>query len=229
MTSAARLDLNTRLDEVRVLAAQDPSRRSSDPFGRPLSSALNRACLILLSAHLEGFLEDLAVEALDALVAANTPVHRLPLMLRAAHAEEHLARLDPIKDRNARAPRIQTLFENEMALWVGGNTLSPEMVRAKTVCGSMDNPGSTQVRHFLEMLGVDIRAHLQERGRTSTLSLVDTLVGRRNAIAHGDSSATVTGKDTDDYLAAVGELADEIDDAVSGSVLACSGGNTRPW
>lgn len=58
MTSLALGDLGGRLNEVRRLRRINPKRldHSSDV---ETENALNRACIVLLCAHLEGFLEDL--------------------------------------------------------------------------------------------------------------------------------------------------------------------------
>lgn len=84
MTSAALSDLGARLDEVRILAAQDPSRINPSAVS-PLSGPVNRASLVLLTAHLEGFLEDLVTECLDNMVTNSPEVENLPLLLRAIH------------------------------------------------------------------------------------------------------------------------------------------------
>ncbi|NTV40024.1 MAG: hypothetical protein HGA51_08755 [Demequinaceae bacterium] len=229
MTSASLADLEGRLDEVRCLTALDPKRGESLTEHPRLSAAVNRASLVLLSAHLEGYLEDIAVEAIDALVEGGAALSRLPLLFRAIHAEEHLRPLEQIKDRNARAPRIRDLFALESSLWVTGNTLTATMVRAKTVCKAMDNPGSNEVRQFLEIFGVDIRQHLRDTGNAATLGRIDGLVGKRNAIAHGEPDASATFGDVDSYVRAVGDLATEIDAAVAAAVRDVCESTVLPW
>jgi len=190
---------------------------------------VNRACLVLLSAHLEGFLEDLVVEALDALVQNGARVERLPLLLRAIHAEEHLRAIEPMKDRNARAPRIGKLFSAESPMWVTGTIVQRQMVRQKTVCSEMENPGSREIRQFLALVGVDIAHFLESRGAMFALSRIDGLVGRRNAIAHGEASTSATFKDVDGYLSNVEELSQHIDAAVADTVKGICLAMTLPW
>ena len=84
----------------------------------------------------------LVVEAIDALVDGTAKVEQLPLVFRALHAEEHLRVIEPIKDRKARAPRIEQMFKGESELWLAGKPLQATIVRAKIlVCGEMTNPG----------------------------------------------------------------------------------------
>lgn len=229
MTSTAHTDLATRLDEVRVMGSIDPSRSKRRKPNSVLTSAVNRACIVLLSAHLEGYLEDVMVEALDALVSSKTDVQNLPLMLRAAHAEEHLRQLEPVKDRNTRASRIDAMFQSDSSLWRGGIPLDATMLRHKAVCGQMDNPGSTQIRQFLGVLNVDIHAYLKSVGKVYLLSQVNGLVARRNAIAHGEVSIGATFGDVDGYMSVVEELAIEIDGQVGEAVRLICSSATLPW
>lgn len=67
MSSQSFQDLSTRLAEVISLSQADPARTSDFTQAR-LSGAINRAGIVLLSAHLEGYLEDVIVEAMDSLV-----------------------------------------------------------------------------------------------------------------------------------------------------------------
>jgi hypothetical protein len=185
--------------------------------------------LVLLAAHLEGYLEDLVTEAIDALVAQATPAEQLPLILRSIHVEEHLRQIEPVKDRNARAQKIERMFATESALWSSGTPITAKMVRAKAVCLEMSNPGSREVRQFLEIIGVDIDAYLSAQGQKDLLGRVNGLVGRRNAVAHGEATASATAGDVDDYLVLVEDLGREVDDAVAISVQDICGSPTLPW
>lgn len=228
MSSGSYADLGTRLNEVRVLSGLDPTRLGNTTAAA-VSNAVNRGALVLLSAHLEGYLEDVVVEAIDALVDNGALVDQLPLVLRALHAEEHLRALEPMKDRNARAPRIESMFVSEANLWVAGTTLQQTMVRPKMVCAEMDNPGSTEIRQFLELLGVDIRTFLGARGVLDHLGRINGLVGKRNGVAHGEVTASATFTDVDDYLKLVDDLCSNIDAAVAEGVKEICGMPALPW
>jgi hypothetical protein len=232
MTSAARTDLKNGLDEVRLLTAQDPGRAESPQSAvssASLSNALSRACIVLLSAHLEGYLEDIVTEAMDALASHGALVERLPLLLRTVHAEEHIFDLEPMNDRNSRAPRIQRMFQIEGPLWTTGNVLTRTMLRPNTVCGKMSNPGSREVKQFLDFIGVDIEKYADTRGATGVLSQINGLVGIRNAIAHGEATSNTTFMDIDNYLDIVEFLANYVDSAAAESVQTICQLTARPW
>jgi hypothetical protein len=227
MTSIALGELGGRLNEVRRLRRLDPFRSGSSGDSGT-SNAVNRACIVLLCAHVEGFLEDLVVEAIDTLVG-NAKVERLPLVFRALHAEEHLRRIELIRDRNVRAPRIEQMFNNESHLWSYGRILEAAMVRPKAVCAEMANPSSREVRQFLELLGVDIERHLADNGRKDLLDRLNGLVARRNSIAHGEVTASATAVDVDEYLTVVEEFGRQADEAVGVALMQMCGRTAVPW
>jgi hypothetical protein len=185
---------------------------------------------VLLSAHLEGFLEDLLLEALDLVVARGTQVERLPLILRALHAETHLAELSPMNDRNSRAPRIQRMFLQESALWSAGQVVQSTMIRQATVRAEMGNPGSKEIRQFLELVGVNIREYLNNAGGAAhLLGRVDGLIGLRNQVAHGEINVSATFQDVDAYLGIVYELCRHADGAVATSIQGMCALAALPW
>ena len=227
MTSLAHGDLAGRLNEVKILSRLDPLRLGPNRQGAA-GNAVNRACIVLLCAHLEGFLEDITVEAIDVMVG-RAEVERVPLLFRSIHVEEHLRTLEPMKDLKARAPRIKKMFETEADLWLPGKVLQATMVRPKMICGEMSNPGSREMRQFLELLDVDIDEYLSNVGQSDLLNKANGLVARRNAIAHGEVNALATAADVDQYLDIVEQLARCIDDAVGLSVKEMCSLTSMPW
>ncbi len=235
MTSEALAALKDRLAEVRLLVRGDPLRPGHVESDRqshevvPLSNALNRAAVVLACAHLEGFLEDLLIEAIDFIVSAAPPVERLPIILRALHAEAHLGPLELTRDRNARAVKIRVMFEAENEIWQPGKPVTQGMLRAATVASQMSNPGSKEVRRFLELIGVNIESYLESRGTPSLLKRIDSLVMKRNSVAHGERTAVATHADIDGYLETLRELAIALTRAVAESVRDVCGQTHLPW
>jgi hypothetical protein len=227
MTSLALGDLGGRLNEVRLLSRLDPLRLGSARQD-DLSNAVSKAGIVLLCAHLEGFLEDVAAEAID-LMVGRAKIDDVPLLLRSLHVEEHLKALEPMKDPKARAPKIERMFQSEADLWLPGKVLQATMVRPKMVCSEMSNPGSREIRQFLELLDVDIEDYLLSIGESGLLNRVNGLVARRNSIAHGEVSATVTNADVEQYLELVEQLSRCIDDAVGLSIKGMCGLSSLPW
>ena len=229
MTSQAFRVMEDRLEEVRILSRSDPIKRDVQSSELTLSRAVNRACVLLLSAHLEGYVEDVTVEALDCLLSLTACVDNLPLLLRSVHAEDHLLALEQVRDRNVRASQIRDLIASEMDLWSKGNRLRVGMLRSRAVCKQMNNPGSREIRKFLELLGIDIRGWLVQTQEQDLLGRTDSLVARRNAIAHGEVSASVTHLDVESFLQTIEALAQAIDAAMADAVMHICQSTSRPW
>lgn len=229
MSSQAFIELGARLDEARLLTNQDPAR-AGDTSKPKLTNAINRGALVLTCSHLEGYLEDVAVEALDFLVFEKTPVEQLPLLLRALHTDKHLRDLEPMRDRNARAGKIERLFRDEGPLWQQGMKLKARMLQSEVVTEQMSNPGSKEIEQFLELIGVPhLFGTLESQGLTHLKQHTNELVGKRNAIAHGEVSATATSADVDRYIRTVEDLAKEIDSLVALAVQRICQRSSTPW
>jgi RiboL-PSP-HEPN len=228
MSSLSVGQLGVRLNEVKRLKRVNPLRhdQSTDVA---TGNALNRASIVLLCAHLEGFLEDLVTEAIDVLVDHGARIENLPLVFRALHAEQYLREIELIKDRNARAPKIEVMFKSESPLWSNGQVLLRPMVRSNAVCAELGNPGSREVRQFLELVGVNIEQFLRDAGQSDLLGKINGLVTRRNQIAHGEVSASATTGDVDQYLQAVEDLGRLVDDAVGAAIMEICALTSVPW
>jgi len=93
----------------------------------------------------------------------------------------------------------------------------------------MSNPGSREVKQFLDFIGVDIEKYADTRGATGVLSQINGLVGIRNAIAHGEATSNTTFMDIDNYLDIVEFLANYVDSAAAESVQTICQLTARPW
>ena len=79
------------------------------------------------------------------------------------------------------------------------------------------------------ILGVDIFNHLDSLGKQHLLGQIDGLVGRRNAIAHGEVLVTCAYTDVDHSLVVVQDFAREADAGAARSVQSTCALHTLPW
>ena len=114
-------------------------------------------------------------------------------------------------------------------MWVPGAALTATMVRPKVVCREMGNPGSTEVKQFLALLGIDMAAFMDQVGAVADLDSVNGLVARRNQIAHGDVGSTASYADVDGYLQNVESLAAHADQAVARAIQSICHLSALPW
>jgi hypothetical protein len=197
---------------------------------RDLVNAVNRAVVVLLTAHVEGFVEDLAAEAIDHLHREGPPIQNVPQLLRALHCDVDVLEIARLSDRKARAGRLGKLFADRMALWQVGGTLQPGMLSTELLRSQMSNPGSREVARFAELLGVaDLWESVEDPEHVSIRGVLNEMVGKRNAIAHGDTAAKSTSTDVDRYVTAIEYFARELDRLVAQAVARVCEASALPW
>lgn len=226
MPSAALLSLMTvRLAEVRELVGlRPPDQHLAAAAPR---SAVNRAAVVLLCAHLEGFLEDLVGELIDQLNSSAPGIENVPLRLRAAHVTGEIDAIAAMTDAASRAERIGRLFRDHSDLWLAETLIS--QLRVEKVTAGMSNPGAPEISRLF--LSVGLEDALDEVALTDgsdPAKRVNEFVGVRNSIAHGEGTK-VTDDQVDRYLDAVECLGRGLDSAVARHVQSITGSATLPW
>jgi len=226
MPSGALVSLLTvRLAEVRELVELRPSDLSSPAAAR--RTAVNRAAVVLLCAHLEGFLEDLVGELVDLLNSSAPRLENIPLRLRAAHVTDEIDAIADMADPARRAERIERLFRDHGDLWLADTLISQLRVEAITV--GMSNPGASEINRLF--LSIGLENALDEVTLTdgsNPVKRVNEFVGVRNSIAHGEDTK-VTDDQVERYLNAVECLARDLDSAVAKHVQSITESPTLPW
>jgi len=231
VAASAVTDLEARLSEVRSLAQLDPAR-AGFALSRAqitVSNAINRSCVVLLSAHLEGFLESVVVDAVDAWVSHQTKIGRLPLHLRAAHVDGEVKQMASVTDPEKRLDRLERLFRDHAHWWLDNQPLANNQVDLAIVLGKMSNPNARAIRAFLLLIGVQIDDYLSDSGASGLMARATALVDLRNQIAHGGQDATTTFVDLDAYLMDIETLCAEISRAAAIAVQQTCELATLPW
>jgi hypothetical protein len=230
MPSAAMRRLETeRLPEVRALTQLDPTR-TKGARGDPLRvNAVNRGAAVLLSAHLQGFLEDLVVEMIDTLNSSGRMKSEMPPTLMAVHLERHLADLTKPTELIDRLTRVERLFDQHGFYW-DDCAIEAGMLDAGAVTRLIGNPWPGVMKRVMRIFGGedpfndpslsdprDVERRLKE------------LVGKRNDIAHGSGEPPVTYEQIDRYIDASKTVARVLDDQGARLLQQACGLSTRPW
>jgi hypothetical protein len=226
MPSAALLSLLTvRLAEVRELVNLRPT--DQPPAAAGSRGAVNRAAVVLLCAHLEGFLEDLVGELIDQLNASAPRVADVPLRLRAAHVTGEIDAIAAMTDAASRAERIERLFRDHGDLWLADTLIF--QLRVEKITADMSNPGASDVNRLFLSVGIENaldEVTLSDGG--DPVKRVTEFVGVRNSIAHGEDTK-VTDDQVERYVDAVECLGRDLDSAVARHVQSITGSPTLPW
>lgn len=226
MPSAALLSLLTvRLAEVRELVNLRPADQHLATAGP--RGAVNRAAVVLLCAHLEGFLEELVGELVDQLNSSAPWIENIPLRMRAAHVTGEIDAIAEMTDAANRAERIERLFRDHGDLWLAETLIS--QLRVEKITSGMSNPGASEISRLFVSIGLE---HALDEvvltDGSDPAKRVNEFVGVRNSIAHGEDTK-VTDDQVERYLDAVECLGRDLDSAVARHVQSITGSPTLPW
>jgi hypothetical protein len=217
-----------RLHEVRALLGLRPRRQL---FRRQLAQpadAVNRAGVVVLTAHLEGYVEDLIVDVIDELDREAPATSDLPTVLLAEQVSGEFLAIAEIVDRAKRASRIEQLFRTRSALWLDPQ-LAQGRLSADTITGGLSNPGAKEIARVLGLLGMaDVFANIQLPDGADPAKRINELIGIRNSIAHG-GGATVSDQQVDEYVRSVEAVGDGLERAAAAHVHAICRTTSLPW
>jgi RiboL-PSP-HEPN len=218
----------SRLAEVRALLRLRPERVPGDRASVAAADAVNRASVVVLVAHVEGFIEDLIDDAID-LINSNTPATAdVPLELLAMQVAPELNMIAQMQDVSKRASRTRDLFIAHAPLWLDAN-LAPGRLSAETIAANLDNPGAKQVARVLGFLGMsDVFANVQLPDAADPAKRLNEMVGVRNSIAHG-GSPSVGDDQALAYVDSVEAIGDGLEHEVARHVQVLCRLQALPW
>lgn len=176
---------------------------------------------ILLYGVLERFVEDLAIEYMDALTKRHQRYSNLPDKLRKAHFDQTVANLSRTRDSryngNVDASQLAASLSSCLSDSVPYNFLPEPLIhhsanfRVAVVdefLGRIDIPSASRRALETHVFAANI-ASLNESQRIlpsrfeTAWSLVNDLVERRNQVAHGDTSNALAPSGLEPYCAEV--------------------------
>lgn len=202
MPSNAYNNLDKRLQDLTQIYQAHTARAGSTAGRKYGVEALNRAGVVLLSAHLEGFIEDLVKESIVVINANSVPMGKLPDRLRAVQTEKDLIepiREDDYKKANARICKAAPTIAK---FWTDTELSSTTNLSAQPIIKVMNNPGTTLINRMFWYFKIDEVMELISWKRANNKAVKDTineLVGKRNKIAHGTVEIKVTKPEVEKY------------------------------
>lgn len=221
---------NNKREIVEILrAAPSDEDQLSSSAKRQLANALYRGSVVLLSSHLERYVESLLVEAIDAINAANLAVSAIPdgLILESIRRPLHDAH--EAKRLSTKTGFLKTIADNYGWSW---DNVSPCRLNSEAFVETFDNPLPERItkvfRHF------DIGNVVGQAVGLSTIpqraiveAKVRELVEKRNSVAHAGMTSDITRQDVIIYLVCTYRLARGIDVVVGSRIQGIIG--TWPW
>lgn len=219
--TAAYSEFVGRCDEVLILvkrASQLERSKMAFSYGAEID-ALCRGAIVLLSSHVEAYVKELGECALDAIFNRGVCRSKLSPRLFFYASKGWLDRLQDVNEPEKVSAEVFGFLSGDAELWVRSGPL-PKPIDAEEFSRGFANPKFEKVRKFLGRFGYDgLRHHINRSlGRDAILAVsnLDQIVDTRNAIAHGEASATKTPGEVKLLVASARQLCRTVDDGFSG-------------
>lgn len=229
--SQAYVEFRKNQHEVVELLRASPNDVSqlASPVKRQLANALHRGSVVLLSSHLERYIESLVVESIDAINLARLPATRLPECLLMKSIERKLYTAHMATKRAKKASLLKELAGDYTWFWDG---VTPCKLSSAALVDDFNNPLPARIdRMFLvfdinDVVGKAVGLS-KDPGRAIIEAKVRELVEKRNSVAHTGMTFDVTRQDVIIYFRCTYRLVQGIDIVVGKSIQSLTG--TWPW
>lgn len=211
MPSIAFLAVTAGLQEIDALQRANPSPTGAAPEDPATTRAIGRASIVLLSSHFERYHYGVTEEVVAAINVSALPSERLPEEIRLRHSEaaiDELAAMEWIR----RGPALRELVAKDGPLWSSGTAVST--LDYARLLRWMSAPKPRELLRLYRMFGIhDVFSSVTRTAHTrSALWLsIESLVDKRNNIAHGDATESATQADVRRYVSAVGVFCQRVD------------------
>jgi hypothetical protein len=229
MPSASLASLQDGLEEVRDLQRANPTPTGLAPRQPEITQAIGRASVVILSSHLEGYIDGVNLEVTAVVNHGGVDSTRLPQILRLVHSKPAVEALAATAwEGNPRALKLAEFLASEGWLWaasLGGR------LEADRLLIWMKSPMPDDLVRYYRHWGIEdiFQAITRAPHVRSDLRLrIKELVEKRNAIAHGDQSTAATQNDVVAYIKAVATFAERADRVLAQQVSRICG-TGRPW
>jgi len=225
--------MSASLDNYRLGAAEIghllrvlPKRRRGISADPDVDKAIVRACIVLLTSHLEAYLKSINEEAIGYVNELGLTGDQVPLALRLKHSAEVIDSLAAMQWGN-REDALKQFVNSDACLWSNGAA----QFEAKRLTSGFKTPNPKWIKVYFERWGMpDVFSKItRSRAKRSHLWFsIQSLADKRNNIAHGDASETATPSDVRRYRDAVTIVVDRLDRMFS-SLIGMEFGCPRPW
>ena len=208
MPSEAYRELIEALEEVDDL--ESVGRRSQRRLTTGQARAVGRSGVVLLSSHWERFLRAMHAEAVDFLNGHAVDLSKLPLTVWTTDLNYRINSLADMQPSN-RSEQLCAFFEEYSWRWGFGPR---GVIDAEVSLQWMKAPDPKRVTRLFKMWGVPQifkRITRAENTRKDLYLNIQTLVEKRNNIAHGDASVEASRSDVRRYARAVKLFAERSD------------------
>lgn len=167
------------------------------------NNALVRSATVLLSSHIQGYIEDIAEVTLERLIYDEVSANLIPDSLRFFATRSAIEAIRETKDPDTTIKRIRNVNQYHEKIIKLDGFVDPSFLDSEYKNG-FSNPTIEEVRKFLSRFGInDFDGQMGNRLKNEwpiVSNAVNQIVDRRNKIAHGDVQATLTVNELEAYI-----------------------------
>jgi hypothetical protein len=189
----------SRLDEVETLrrSAARMERKAGPRLGNEIRAQC-RGAIVLLSGHLEAFIEELGELALDSLYERQVPRDHIAAAFFYHCSKGIIEEIRGTSDHEKIASKVFAFVQDDAPFWCRTGPF-PQPISVERFNAGFSNPKVKKVAAYFNRFGYrayngDLKRALQAEYQP-VVAAVDHLVDVRNDIAHGDWNATETPAD----------------------------------
>lgn len=194
-----------RLREVEALnqLAKKHAVRISNSKDIETARALCRASIVLLSSHIEGYLEHLVGVILDRLSEGAMSKQKLASRFFYYFSKDLLDEISETKDPDKIAEKVKKLFHRDLEIWSTESTLSVPLPVERFI-SDFSNPNFERIKKFVARFGYNNYetelARMLQANFQPCRNMIDNVIEQRNKIAHGDVNVESTPNDVSNML-----------------------------
>ena len=217
--TVAYSDFISRIKEVELLlrAAQRAAQNSPTPENISLVNALCRSGVVMLSSHVEGYVEQLGELAVDQIISRRVPKTKLSASFRYFLSRDLIYEIRQSTDPSEIANKLLNLWQRDDHIWNSSPEFS-QLISASRLVADFDNPKHSRITKFFARFGYcELQQHLAQRLAANfdiCRNMIDQMVDQRNKIAHGNTVITGTPTDLAEMIRLVKCYCREMDQAV---------------
>ncbi|WP_156969760.1 MAE_28990/MAE_18760 family HEPN-like nuclease [Knoellia subterranea] len=207
-------ELDAGIDECRLLIHLQGESATPGQV-----NALNRAAVVLLVSHFEGYLQGLAREFVDSISTGAIESRLLPIKLRELHTLPALQEVVSSQDEAQRKALLRKL-DVQASLWNDRAKPPAGTLKSDRLSRLVTNAKAHVIDDLFAHMGdprsvcagdLDVPGDEEEISTVSIENFLTDVVGCRNAIAHGDRERKPTTQDVENYARTIWVLAERLE------------------
>jgi hypothetical protein len=182
------------------------------------ANALVRSATVLLSSHIQGYIEDLMDVVMEHMINDGVSASLVPESLRYYATKSAIREMRDSNDPSKIIQKIRTYAQDygDVLLLTGP---APASLASLDYKGGFGNPTVDEIRKFLSRFGLtDFHGQMAQKLKNEwpiIENAINQIVDRRNKIAHGDVLATLTVNELSQYTKIVRKFASNTDRTVT--------------